>query len=532
MSPHAFAPTTSVIETHISRLLLTPDRVYKLLKPVTTDFLDFSDSRRRCDAAAKEFALNAAMAPDVYLGLVDIVERGELVDRMIVMRRLPAERQLDRLISSPQFHDCIEDVARHIATLHAAAEPIRDGRSAGASVAALRRNWHDNGSVIRHAVGPIISPGDFREVEALFTEYIDGRDELFQQRIDDGWVREGHGDLRAEHVFCLDDGPEFIDCLAFRDEYRIGDVLADVSFLAMDLHRLAGVEPAVQLLASYRRLTNEVHPMTLAHHYVAYRAHVRAKVECVRFGQGDGSAADRIRKYHQLALQHLRQARVRMVLVGGGAGTGKSTVAQGIAEQTGSVWIRSDEIRNDIVGVGHDEHLFAAPGEGAYRPEVTERVYDEMLRQAAAILRRGVSVVLDATWSSNEERAVARRLGAETSAAITELRCELPLAIARERIARRMSSIHNPSDASPEVADAIAASFDPWPEAEPVDTQQSRDRCVADGCLIVLRRISETWDSDADQHQPINLSDLAGCIAKTDSTIDPFHPPYPFGAQV
>lgn len=485
---------TTTVETHISRIFLTPDRVFKLLKPIRTDFLDFTDVERRCEAAQKEFDLNAAISPDVYLGLADLVENGVLADRMIIMRRLPADRQLDRFVGTADFPAAIEATARTVAAMHAGFEPIRDLRAAGASIASLRQNWQDNAAVLGNVVGPVISASDFREVNELWREYLDGRGELFDHRLDQGWVREGHGDLRAEHVFYLDDGPRLIDCLAFRDDYRVGDVLADISFLAMDLHRIAGLEAAIALLRAHHRFTNEVHPMTLAHHYVAYRAHVRAKIECIRFGQGDTSAAEHINAYHSLALQHLRQGRLYMVIVGGGAGTGKSTVAAGVAERIGAVWIRSDEIRKDIVGVGHNDHLFAEPGEGAYRDDVTHEVYAEMLRQAKVLLGQGVSVVLDATWASVDHREAARVVAGDTSAALTELRCGLDHAIARERIARRMSSLHNPSDATPEIADHIAAAFDPWAEAAIVDTADSITNTIAEACLVVLRRISEPWE--------------------------------------
>ena len=78
-----------VRETHISWVFLTADRAYKLLKPITTSFLDFGSSERRCAAAEREVELNRRVAPDVYLGLADLVENGDLVDRMIIMRRMP-----------------------------------------------------------------------------------------------------------------------------------------------------------------------------------------------------------------------------------------------------------------------------------------------------------------------------------------------------------------------------------------------------------------------------------------------------------
>src|SRR5690606_4917082 len=121
--------------------------------------------------------------------------------------------------------------------------------------------------------------------------YLAGRDRLFAHRIAGGFARDGHGDLLADDIFCLDDGPRIIDCLAFDDDLRVGDVLLDVAFLVMDLERLAGIETAESFLAQYQSFANERHPRTLMHHYVAYRALVRSKVNCLRAGQGATKAA-------------------------------------------------------------------------------------------------------------------------------------------------------------------------------------------------------------------------------------------------
>jgi aminoglycoside phosphotransferase family enzyme len=73
----------------------------------------------------------------------------------------------------------------------------------------------------------------------------------------------------------LDDGPRFLDCLAFDAQYRTGDILGDIAFLAMDVEHIAGQQAGKRLLDWYAEFTGEHHPTSLAHHYIAYRAHVR-----------------------------------------------------------------------------------------------------------------------------------------------------------------------------------------------------------------------------------------------------------------
>ena len=110
---------------------------------------------------------------------------------------------------------------------------------------------------------------------------------LFEQRVADGWVCDGHGDLLADDIFCLADGPRVLDCLDFSDELRYGDVLADVAFLAMDLEHRGAPELAARFLELYDEFSGERHPASLVDYYVAFRALIRAKVSALRAQQGD-----------------------------------------------------------------------------------------------------------------------------------------------------------------------------------------------------------------------------------------------------
>ena len=182
----------------------------------------------------------------------------------------------------------------------------------------------------------------------------------------------------------------------------------------------------------------------------------------------------------------------RLILVGGGPGSGKSTLSQGVARRLGAVWIRSDEVRKDIAGLGHDDHAWAEPGEGIYTAEMTAKVHDELRRQATLLLQRGESVVVDATWSSAQSRALMRACAELSAAEVDELQCVLPPAVARERIARRSASIYNPSDATPELVDHMLARFDPWPEARDISTNQTVGESVDQAVDAVLGRPSNT----------------------------------------
>ncbi|MDH3302652.1 MAG: AAA family ATPase [Acidimicrobiia bacterium] len=491
-----------VRETHISRLFLTPDRVYKLLKPVSTPFVSFADTDERIVAATNEYELNHRLAPDVYLGTADVEENGRLVDRMIVMRRLPEDRQLDRLATSPDATIRVWEVAKHVAALHAAEPPITDERSDAASVDTLARRWAENFEALEQLAGTVIDREEFETVRTLVGRYIEGRHRLFAERIAQGWVRDGHGDLRAEHVFCVDDGPRIIDCLAFRDDFRISDVLNDIAFLAMDLHRLAGPELARSLIHDYCEFTYEHHPSTLAHHYVAYRAHVRAKIAAIRLAQGDETAAEEVVAYHQLAHQHLSVGRVRLVLVGGKIGVGKSTVANGLAAAIGATWLRTDEVRKAGGDVGPPK----------YNVDAQDRVYRGLLEQAEVLLVRGESVVLDATWSYERRRAWARELADRTHSDLTTIQVMAPLELACQRLQIRRAVADDPSDATPELARRLDDRFETWSEAVPISSEGTITETVDAAVRTV---VGNAPDERSNGRRSSNLSNSPTATAAT-----------------
>ena len=435
-------------ETHISTVFFTCDRAYKVLKPIDVGFADFRRTSQRLEAIDREVELNRRLAPDVYLGTADVLENGELVDRMVVMRRVADDRRLEGLLAKASLDSdserCLDEVVRSVARLHMDAAPIQGAQAAMATRDAVRANWEDNFASIEPYVGEVIDADEFTEARDLVSDYLEGCPELFEERIRAGWIRDGHGDLRAEDIFCEPDGPRILDCLAFSDELRISDVLADIGFLAMDLIHLGHPGAADALLDRYRDLTAETHPESLGHHYIAYRAHVRTKICCIQHSQGDKDKAALARSLHHLALAQLRAAAPVLVIVGGGPGTGKSTVARGLSDSEGLAYIGSDALRKELAGLASSDRAGAEVGEGIYTPEMTERLYDEMIRRAELLLSLGEPVVLDASFTAGSHRKMARELAQRRQVRIVELRCIVEQDTARDRVAARED---DPSDA-------------------------------------------------------------------------------------
>lgn len=488
-------PAAAVAETHISVLFFVGDRVFKLRKPVRFGFLDFTEPTARKLDCERELALNRRLAPDVYLGVADVLFEGEPVDHMVVMRRLPEDRRLATLARrGGDISDHLRQVAHALVTFHAGA--LRSAEiSSSASAAALGGAWESNFAQTDSFVGSELDERAEERLRGLAGRYLEGRGPLFASRISSGRVCDGHGDLQAEDIFCLDDGPRILDCIEFDDTLRYGDVISDVSFLATDLERLGRFDAADQLLRDYQELAGDRFPESLVHHHSALHAYVRAKVGCLRHAQGERRASREARRLQGLALEHLELGRVRLVLVGGLPGTGKSTVAAALGAARGWVVLRSDEVRKELAGVAPTSRAPtsstsgepAAPAYrgGIYGAEQTAATYRLVLDRAREALGLGESVVLDASWSESRWRRTAADIAARSSSDLVELCCTLDPHEASRRLVSRDKHGADVSDATPEIAALMAREFAVWPSAVIVDTSVSPDAVVARALEIV-----------------------------------------------
>ena len=323
---------------------------------------------------------------------------------------------------------------------------------------------------LRTVAASVLEPDDLDRIDRLAQRYLSGRSELFGNRILSGHAVDGHGDLLADDVFCLDDGPRLLDCLEFDDSLRYVDTLSDAASLAMDLERLGRRDLSTAFLDSYRQASVDAWPASLAHFYITYRAMVRAKVACLRATTGDHGAPDEARRLTALAFAHVSAATVHLVLVGGLPGTGKSTLAGGLTAATGWPLLRSDVLRKELAGLRPSESAAAAFQAGMYGAEATASIYAELLSRAALLLRSGRSVILDASWTRQCWRDAAHELGRCTAADVVGLECEASTKLATLRLTQRGTQGRDASDATPSIADAMAQATEPWLDALPVDT--------------------------------------------------------------
>jgi aminoglycoside phosphotransferase family enzyme/predicted kinase len=448
-------------------VLLVGDRAYKLKKPVDLGFLDFSTLEQRVAACHREVELNRRLSPDVYEGVGEIRDAaGEVVEPVVLMRRMPDERRLARLVAAGEVDPAdLRAIARLVADFHSRCDrgPAVDADGTRDAVA---HRWRANLDESRIFRGELLPEASFDAVELLSERFLAGRSALFEDRLARGAIVDGHGDLLADDIFCLPEGPRVLDCLDFDDRLRHLDRVDDLACLVMDLERLGAPEAGRLLAAHYLELSGDQAPPALLDHYVAYRAFMRAKVTCLRAEHLD-AACTQGRLLLDIAERHLRDRAVTLVLVGGAPGTGKSTVATGLADAVGAVVLSSDRVRKELAGVPAEHHRPAAFGEGLYAEGWTDRTYQELLARAARLLGMGESVVIDATWSDACHRAAAADLARRTSSDLVQLCCDAPAGVAEERILSRPPGT---SDADVATARRLRSRFAFWPEATQLST--------------------------------------------------------------
>ena len=485
-----------LVETHISWVFLGDTEVFKVKKPVDLGFLDFSTLSKRKEACQAELDLNRRLAPRIYLELVPVTRDeqgvhhfaggGEPVDWAVHMRRLADEQRADnRLEKCELSYADIERVAIKLADFHRSARHDEHTAAFG-SPELVRRNIEENFEQTRDTIEKYLPSEQAQEIEDWQCGFLEQNEALFQKRVREERSRDGHGDLRLEHVYLADQDITIIDCIEFNDRFRYGDVCSDIAFLSMDLVFHKRVDLAEYLLAVYAKHSNDYDLFAVLDFYESYRAFVRAKVSSILAEDNNASAQARkaatenVRKYYMLALAATHEALSPrcLVAVGGVIASGKSTIAKRLSIELVAPVVESDRTRKFMLDVGATEKRHHAAFEGDYRPEFSEEVYAEVLRRAEVVLQSGRSVIIDASFRTKHSREAAKKLAERMSASFQFIECNVSRDTCVKRLEQRAKE-QTVSDGRLEILDDFIASW------EAVDELSSDEYLNIDNTLPV-----------------------------------------------
>ncbi len=285
-------PTLQIehLQTHISHVFITQDRVYKVKKPVNFGFLDFSTLEKRIHFSFQEVALNSRLSPDIYLGVKGlgriedqwkwIDPKDQKVEEVAVeMVRLPQDGFLQYLIMKDRMpYDAIDKVAKKVARFHQEA-PSDPSMAILGVPEGFKENTHENFRQTREFIGLSISQSQWSLVNEKTEEFYKAKGAIMRERAKKGMVKECHGDLHSQHI-CLWRGEVYIfDCIEFNERFRYGDVASEVAFLMMDLEFLMKPQLAQTFLEHYLKERKDNTITQVLDFYKCYRAFVRGKVE-------------------------------------------------------------------------------------------------------------------------------------------------------------------------------------------------------------------------------------------------------------
>jgi uncharacterized protein len=479
----AFERTTGerveVHETHISWVLVGGERALKLKKPVVLPFLDYGSPERRRRMCAEEVRLNRRLAPDIYLGVRSVVDGEDglelatendsrALDYVVEMRRYDERETLAaRLHRGELTRRDAEHLGDRLARFHAACRPVhrrRGGRRA--TEYELERN-------VAELLAITELGGERRQIGELgrfLAAAAGARADELEERRRHGLVRDGHGDLRCEHVV-LRPQLAVVDCVEFDQELRTLDVADDLAFLLMDLTARGGERFARAVVGGYRTAGGDCGDDQLLSLFAVHRALVRAKVLLVAAGQRAPSAAAhghlsaQARDLIGLAGWFSWRARLPLVLiVCGPPASGKSTLAATLSDESGLARISSDVVRKRLAGLAAT--VAAQPRH--YTDEFSLATYRELGHRAAKELARNGGAIVDATFRRRAHRA-AFASGFAAAGPVAFVRCDAPLGVRAARARARRSDPSRVSDADERI---VAQEHGRW---EPLHELAGRD---------------------------------------------------------
>ena len=472
--------TVTIVETHISWVLLTGKYAYKIKKPVNFGFLDFSTLEKRRFFCYEELRLNRRLAQDLYLDVVPITGSpdqpkmggsGEAIEYAVKMIQFPAGLTLSELAVCGQLDtDEIDQITGIIAEFHETVTKAGEASPYGDSEC-IKHWFVENFDHIRPL---LIDDNQKMQLQAIQTW---GNDEwnskagLMQLRKQQGHVRECHGDLHLSNMTLINGKVTLFDCIEFNPKLRWIDVISEVAFLVIDLLHFGYDSYAYRLLNHYLQHTGDYQGVALLRYYLVYRALVCAKVSLLRHEQqrNDNAVSDQANlKYPvfaNLAERFTKIGQVALIITHGYSGSGKSTIAAQFAEKIGALQIRSDIERKRLFGFRAQEHSGSGLDSGIYTQEAGLKTYHHLAECAKIVLEAGFSAIIDAAFLKKEQRSLFQNLADECGVKFLILDFQA----SDEELSRRLRQRQN--DASEATIDVLRHQLQ---SAQPMSTEEHK----------------------------------------------------------
>jgi len=473
------------LETHMSWIFLTGTYAYKIKKPIHFEFADFSTLSLREHYCREELRLNRLFAPELYLGVVPIIQsadgiirieteipqranhienparvKGEIVEWAVRMVQFDTNLQADILVerglaSTSQF------------------------RTFGRLLAAQHRN------LVQPKVSPDLETAvikNFLTLESLdccngwssrlnalrikTEQELKVNSSLIQSRSNGGFIRDCHGDLHLSNMVAINGELRAFDCLEFNDQLRAIDVWNDIAFLLMDCALRGRSDLAYACVDGYLESGGDYAGIQLLPLYARYRSMVRAKVAALSLDQqsahcaskktssDSGNAAQRKLEDHiSWTEQQYKRGPGRLIITCGLSGSGKSYWAKQLVPELNALRLRTDVYRKQRACLLPNEKSASTLGGGLYTAKRSEEIYTALADFCESLLRVGETVIVDAACLLADQRKVLLAAGHKADAETLVLHLRASEAELRRRIVARGIAAKDVSEADESVLD-------------------------------------------------------------------------------
>jgi hypothetical protein len=449
--PH---PTTSfkVVQTHLSWVLLTGPYVYKIKKPVSYGFQDFTTLEQRHYYCDLEVILNQRYTHGLYERVVPICGtpedpqldgNGEPFEYAVKIKQFSQDDLLCEIIKEDRLTPALTvSLAQQTARFHDQTEVCTPEMAFGDPLVAhapVLGNFN--------AILPLL-PEDSEDAasvkaiqsqaQALFTQL----ESLMAARKAAGFTRACHGDMHlANAVLIGENQATFFDCIEFNESFRHTDVMSDVAFMIMDLQAHGRPDLANLFLNTYVEHTGDYEGIVLLNYYCAYRAMVRAKTAVFEWDQQTGDEKEasihRFRQYRDLAQTYFTPKPLSLEIMFGISGSGKSTFSHQRMQSIQAIRIRSDIERKRLAGLATHQACPAEQKASLYSLKMTERTFEHLLQLARHLLTAQWPVLVDGAFLNRSQRAPFFALAQALDCSFTIWACEVSDEELSERLEAR-----------------------------------------------------------------------------------------------
>ena len=459
---------TKIIQTHISSVILVGADAYKLKRDIKLPFLDFSTLQQRRRFCLLELQVNRRTAPQIYLEVVAVTGSvdhpaingaGDVIDWAVHMRRFESGKLFSEMAEHANLTlQHVTDLAHHLATFHQGLTPL-----VASEVSHIKPT-------------PEWLLGSLDEIEALCRDRANIGSEINQlrsistaeweschgfrvTRVDQGFIRECHGDLHLANITFAGNEVVAFDAIEFEQDLRKIDLINEIAFTFMDLFAHGLPEHAWQFLNAYLQTTGDYDGLRQLVYFTRYRAIIRAKVALLGMhneieqdetqNQQKKILNEKFRRYWRIACTPpITTCSPSIYLVGGLSGSGKSTVAEILSRSLAAVWLRADVER---------KRLYPNPDPSIrYSADATKQTYEYLTSLAENLIQCGFNVVVDATFLNADQVEVFRERVADMrskgiSCKLHGIVCHASEQVLSQRIASRAVQGADPSEATLEV---------------------------------------------------------------------------------